>query len=501
MSPIGQIDGKIEAEGEFSFSNQFWEKLEKTFSESPMFDDLEKILQEPEPLDWYSIRDFDLSTARNNERITDFSGEGDIVLVISYTGKAEIKFDSPNADSFDLETYKEIKHTYTDIFLSNEAQSEATIKVLFGRGDWGFTKRILEIDLHGTVPGGKLNLLTHLLTEGTWTDNSPAAGSVAWSGIKVIYRGITYTIADGSTNQAYIWWDFSLSTTTFQTSNTKPALTDDDFIVAYNDGGTHILIWNATLIDGRVLRTGSVTADELYITDLADIKNLLTIADLIKIGGTVLTGDRPGFVVSDGTYNRFEAGEIGDGIYGTNVRDVDGVLTVEKGEVTERWRKIYEITRSTACTFFTLDGFNGNLDLEYIIRTRFVRGGDTADMTYGLQLNEDAGNNYGYQAIRGVAASLLGTRFGAQTFMRVGKADDPGELSHGEFVLHAASGHVRTLLGSFSENVTPAELGGGNMEWDYWSNAADNITKMTFLSTAANGIGIGTQIEIWKRIF
>lgn len=322
---------------------------------------------------------------------------------------------------------------------------------------------------------------------------------MAWSGVKVAYKGISYTITDGSTNQAYIWWDLD-SPTSFQTTNTKPALTDDDFIVAYNDSGTHRLIWNATLIDGRVLRTGSVTADELYITDLADIKNLLTIANLIKIGGTVLTGNRPGFVVSDGTYNRFEAGEIGDGIYGTNVRDVDGVLTVEKGEVTERWRKIYETDIDTACTSFTISNLDGNADVEYLIRTRFVRGGTSADMTYGLQLNEDTGTNYGYQYIRGVSTSLLGFRGGSQTYMRIGKADDLSEVSQGRFTLHAKTGYVRTLLGSFSENITTSELGGGNMEWDFWGNTADNVTKITFLSSQANGIGVGTHIEIWKRV-
>jgi|GEM_PF-4052169 len=351
MSPVEEIDGKIDAKGEFQVSDSFWKKLEEHIDESPLFDELEKTLKEPEPLSWYDIRDYDLSKARNDEPVTDFPGDGDIVLVISYTGKAEIKFDSPNSDAFDLETYRKIKHTYSSIYLSNTAQSGATIKILFGRGNWDLTETIPEIDLSGTVrndyleqitdplkigqiikdghiiphadiacekvlvsgttrldqwrstqdytyiaPGkillhsttklsdwrhpsdltlinggqifahsieaDKLLIARHILSGATWTDNSPLAGYVAWSGAKVTYNGATYTITDGNTNKKYIWWDFSLSTTTFQTSDTQPTLTDDDLLVAYNNGGLHILVWNATLVDGRNIKTGTISADK-----------------------------------------------------------------------------------------------------------------------------------------------------------------------------------------------------------------------------------------------
>lgn len=363
MSPPEEIVGKVSAEGEIYFTPKFFEGfggLIKDIILEQVVGPLEELLPEPTPLYWHDIREYKLDSARKNERIDDFPDEGDVIYVISISEGASvgIKFDSPNADSFNLslDGYKKIRHSYTDIFLTNDAQSGATIKILFGRGDWDFVEKILEMDIQGTIrndyldqltdplkigqiikdshimphadiacekillsgtrrldqwlstedytymaPGmillhgtkklsdwrhpsdlalfnggqifahsvevDKLSVLTHILSGATWADNSPVAGSVAWSGAKMTYNGHTYTIANGNTNKKYIWWDLDNSTA-FQTSDAKPAITDDDCIVAYNDAGTHELIWNATLIDGRVIRTGSITADEINVPGL-----------------------------------------------------------------------------------------------------------------------------------------------------------------------------------------------------------------------------------------
>ncbi|GAI15236.1 unnamed protein product, partial [marine sediment metagenome] len=168
MSPLKQIDGKIEAEGELYLSERFWKDLNEIYSESleKAVQPLVEAAQEPTPLDWYDIRDYDLSEGRKNFRIDDFPGEGDIVFIISYSGKAEIKFDSPNADSFDLETYKKLKHRYTELFLSNTKQEDASIKLLFGRGDWDLKETVPEIDIAGIVRNDYIEQITDPLKIG-----------------------------------------------------------------------------------------------------------------------------------------------------------------------------------------------------------------------------------------------------------------------------------------------------------------------------------------------
>ena len=138
-------------------------------------------------------------------------------------------------------------------------------------GDYGITIRdvagnvIINLGSYadGSITTPKLNILKHLVSGATWGDNDPGAGSVSWVGASVTYNGTTYAIADDDTALAYIWWDFSLNTGVFQTAAAKPALTDEDFIACYNNGGTHELVWNATLSEGRTIRTGSVYTDEL----------------------------------------------------------------------------------------------------------------------------------------------------------------------------------------------------------------------------------------------
>ena len=74
-----------------------------------------------------------------------------------------------------------------------------------------------------------LNLSAHQLDGYVVADNSPAAGSIAWMDVNIVYKGVNYTVQNGNTANKYIWWDFSATDKTLlQTSNSKPALEEDD---------------------------------------------------------------------------------------------------------------------------------------------------------------------------------------------------------------------------------------------------------------------------------
>lgn len=125
----------------------------------------------------------------------------------------------------------------------------------------------------------------HFEKKGTWSNNSPAAGRVAWAGVSLIYKGVVYAITDSNTPLAtdkYIWWDYSLSTTTFQVSATRPTLTADDCLIAINTAGVAYPQILETLIHGNVIQTGTVIADTLVAT--------LVLSTVIVAGTT--TGSR-----------------------------------------------------------------------------------------------------------------------------------------------------------------------------------------------------------------
>jgi len=110
-----------------------------------------------------------------------------------------------------------------------------------------------------------------LSPKGTWTNNSPDAGKVAWADVRLVVQGSTYAITDGNTANPYIWWDRSGTKTAFTSSADKATFEsafnpDTDCLIAYNDSGTHRLQTGGTYIHGGCIWTGSIFADLLEAT-------------------------------------------------------------------------------------------------------------------------------------------------------------------------------------------------------------------------------------------
>ena len=138
----------------------------------------------------------------------------------------------------------------------------------------------------GAIIAGKMNIISHILDGVAWADNSPSPGYVSWSGAKVVYKGATYNIANGSTNLKYIWWDYTYPNS-FQASATKPALADDDFLVCLNLDGAHLQVWAGTLVHGGTIRTGSISTEELQAGSVTAEK--VNILGLDASGRLILT--------------------------------------------------------------------------------------------------------------------------------------------------------------------------------------------------------------------
>jgi hypothetical protein len=102
-------------------------------------------------------------------------------------------------------------------------------------------------------------LWAHRIGDGAiWTEDSPDTNSIAWSAVILYWRDQKYTITDGSTDKKYIWWDYSVSTTTFQVSDTAPTLNYQDVVIAYNDGGKIYLAMYSPMVVANFLRAGTL---------------------------------------------------------------------------------------------------------------------------------------------------------------------------------------------------------------------------------------------------
>jgi len=108
-----------------------------------------------------------------------------------------------------------------------------------------------------TVAQEDSGLWAHRLgVESIFTNDSPDPGYVSWSNVVLYWKDNKYEIEDGSTNKKYIWWDYSTSTTTFQTSDTRPELDLEDVIIGYNDNGTWRLMCYQPTVMADYVRAG-----------------------------------------------------------------------------------------------------------------------------------------------------------------------------------------------------------------------------------------------------
>ena len=79
-------------------------------------------------------------------------------------------------------------------------------------------------------PNGSL-----IVSNVTFSDNTPSNSNIQWSACSVTYKGVTYSIPSGNTTlgQPWIFWQLA-SPTSFQFSSVQPSLGPDDFMIGGN---------------------------------------------------------------------------------------------------------------------------------------------------------------------------------------------------------------------------------------------------------------------------
>ena len=148
-----------------------------------------------------------------------------------------------------------------------------------------------------------------------WTEDSPDTDSISWASVVLYWKNHKYTITDGNTNKKYVWWDYSLSETSFQTSATAPTLTFEDVIVAYNDHGKLYLTMYSPMVIADFLRAGILQSTNwaAAVGSQFDLDN-----GTIQLGGSIA----PKFSVDTDGLMTSKAGNVG----GFTIDAADGGL-------------------------------------------------------------------------------------------------------------------------------------------------------------------------------
>ena len=153
-----------------------------------------------------------------------------------------------------------------------------------------------------------------------------------------------------------------------------------------------------------------------------------------------------------------------------------------------------------AATSLSITGLDGNTDEEYKLICRFISGA-SSDNFY-LRFNNDTGTNYGYQDLFGANASVGAQRF-ADAALWLGyytQSTGLNYLLHSESLLYVKSGYVRTGITKATGTINGTTVYGVNISGQVWNNTADNITSLVIFADQTNGLGVGTVIELWKKI-
>lgn len=131
----------------------------------------------------------------------------------------------------------------------------------------------------------------------SWTNNSPAPGSIAWSAFSLTYQGAVYAVNAGNTANKYVWWNLATSSTDLQTGATPPAKAVDQFLVVLNDGGVARPSLFQNIIYSDFISVANLEAVSAFMGNLT-IDGLL---QMLGANGAIAIGTTPPTSASAGT--------------------------------------------------------------------------------------------------------------------------------------------------------------------------------------------------------
>ncbi len=173
---------------------------------------------------------------------------------------------------------------------------------------------------------------------------------------------------------------------------------------------------------------------------------------------------------------------------------LDGVR-ISKGIA--RWTSNFTPpTVAYGITSKTFSGLTGNTDLLYIVKARVIAGNGAADC-FVRPNNVSTADNYGYQYIYGADTTVAAAKGTTTGLWKIGASGATSDISLGEMLIYSKSGYVRTALIDVTNSIATTTVGQISIWGESWNNTADEITSLVVGSTAANGLGVGTVLELY----
>jgi hypothetical protein len=143
---------------------------------------------------------------------------------------------------------------------------------------------------------------------------------------------------------------------------------------------------------------------------------------------------------------------------------------------------------------------NGDTDVEYMLRVKIVNGYNGGP-NYKLLINNISTDTYGQQILYGANTTIgAGRSTTGNNCIVITAAAALGDISFSELNLYAKAGYIRTVIQKAQYRTSGTTVSVLKIEGQAWNNTADNITSLVILADQTNGIGIGSQIDLYRRI-
>lgn len=249
------------------------------------------------------------------------------------------------------------------------------------------------------------------------------------------------------------------------------------------------------LVDNAVISVKDIAnADIKSDAAIADTK-LATIATAGKVNSSALTttskaaGD---FLYSTGTgWARLPVGTAGQKLRVAHDTISGTCMTVayDSGEL------------AAAATSITISGLDGDVDEEYELIVRAANGHADA-CAYSVRLNADDGaDHYGYQALTAINTVAGASRNAADSalYPSIHGVVTTGSIQMFSGKIFAKSGQPRTAIFKSANDISTTTVTEVNLNGCSWGNTADNVTSLSVVASASDGLGIGSRVILLKR--
>lgn len=156
------------------------------------------------------------------------------------------------------------------------------------------------------------------------------------------------------------------------------------------------------------------------------------------------------------------------------------------------FQRIYSNVLTSSATSISITGLTGDTDKIYQIFVS-IKVGDATDNIY-IQFNGDTGNNYSDQSLISGGTTVTASRNVSTSDIDIGNTIT-GDIFN-NIIIYAKSGYIRQLIsrgiGASGSPTLTNNVG-------IWTNTADELTSIQIACGSANGLGIGTTIEVYTR--